>query len=456
MHFSSLIRASLVVSFASIGVPLVAAAQSANDSSLYVQAQQMVANGDAVAGRKLADSVAAAAPAGSPAFAEGLYWRATLASNARDSEHEYRQIIVDYPLSGRVADALLRIGQLESARGENAAALQHFQRLVLEHPLSPLRPEASYWVAKMYFDANDASHACVANADAVSNVRASNIELKNRIDFQQQRCRGVALATNAAPAPVSVPVDKAPPGAASKAPVAPKELARREAIENRDSIAKRASEKRVATAAEIKRVPETRKAPEIKQEIKPKAKPKSVATSEVASAAPAPVAAPVAPKPPAHIEPADTPVTLPPSSGGLVTRQPTKEEVDRALASAAHARPLKAPARAPARAPEPVTAKVPVNKRVAKAAKPHTPAVAESGEASPPSGGYAIQVAAFGTKAPATLLVAKLRGRGYTTYIDGASAPYRVRIGHFTTHSAAAAELARLKEKRIDGFVAER
>jgi cell division septation protein DedD len=53
-------------------------------------------------------------------------------------------------------------------------------------------------------------------------------------------------------------------------------------------------------------------------------------------------------------------------------------------------------------------------------------------------------------------LMAKLRGRGYNAYIDGTSAPYRVRIGHYPTHAAAAAALVRLKAKQIDGFVAER
>jgi cell division septation protein DedD len=475
MYFSRLVPASLVVSFAALSVPLTAGAQSAKDSALYVQAQQMVANGDAAAGRKLADSVAAVAPAGSPAFAEGLYWRATLAANARDSEQEYRQIIVDYPLSGRVPDALLRLGELEAARGENAAALQHFQRLVLEHPLSPLRPEASYWVAKMYFDANDAPHACVANADAVSSVRASNIELKNRIDFQQQRCRGVALATTAPPQPVAVPVDKAPPARASQPAVASKGLAKGDMTGTRDTITKRAPEKRVASSAEISRSPEIRKTPEVKPEgtpeFKPEVKPKRAAATEVASAvtatAPAGMPAPpTPPKPPAHVEPADTPATLPPASSGLVTRQPTQEEVDRALASSRQARLLRPTTPSPA----PVKANTVLNKRVskgatvkgtkpnsvAKRATPHEAEVARNSEATPPSGGYAIQVAAFGTRTPATLLVAKLRGRGYTAYIDGSSAPYRVRIGHYTTHSAAAAELAKLKAKRIDGFVAER
>lgn len=337
-----------------LALPIVAGAQSAKDSALYSQAQQMVANGDAAAGRRLADSVAAAAPAGSAAFAEGLYWRATLAANARDSEHAYRQIIVDYPLSGRVPDALLRIGQLESARGDNAAALQHFQRLVLEHPLSPLRAEASYWVAQMYFGANDATRACTANSDALANVQTSDVELKNRIDFQQQRCRGVALAQSSATVvPATAPVDREPPAESSK----------------------------VATQT--------------------------------------------------------------PEKKGVVSRSPTKEEVARALASA----------------------ETPKISRAAKVASPKlkkgtrvvsTETAAGVGESKPGSGAYAVQVAAFGAKAPANSLMAKLRGRGYDAYIDGASAPYRVRIGHYATYAAATAELAKLKAKRIDGFVAER
>src|SRR5665213_2659995 len=104
MHFSRDLNRSIIrfvrASAVCLALPAAVFAQSAKDSSLYARAQEMVANGDAVNGRKLVDSVAAAAPAGTPAFAEGLFWRATLASNARDSEHEYRQIIVDYPLSG--------------------------------------------------------------------------------------------------------------------------------------------------------------------------------------------------------------------------------------------------------------------------------------------------------------------------------------------------------------------
>ncbi|HEY5086714.1 MAG TPA: SPOR domain-containing protein [Gemmatimonadaceae bacterium] len=393
-----LIRALL----AGLALPVLAGAQSTRDSSLYLQAQQMVANGDAPGGRRLADSVGAAAPTGSPAYAEGLYWRAALAANARDSEQQYRQIIVDYPLSGRVPDALLRLGQLESARGENAAALQHFQRIVLEHPESSLHAEASYWVAHMYFDTNDATRACTANADALASVRPSNIELKNRIDFQQQRCSGVgvALTTNTAETPVTVPVKAAPTVEPPKATPTVEPPKATPAVEP-----PKVTPKREITARDTKDHSDTN-------------------AKRVVDA----------------VTPSDARST----GSGVVSRPPTEEEVARALASAKQ--PIASQA-----------LKTKTSKAASHVPSRHTSApVRVSDESTARGASYAVQVAAFGTKAPATLLVAKLRGRGYNAYIDGTSAPYRVRIGHYASHAEAAAELAELKAKQIDGFVAER
>lgn len=409
---SSLIKRGCIGAFQGLFVSLLVSglvgAQSAKDSSLYVRAQQMVANGDAANGRKLADSVATAAPAGSAAYAEGLFWRATVAANARDSEHYYRQIIVDYPLSGRVPDALLRIGQLEAARGENPAALQHFQRLVLEHPQSPLRADASYWVARMYFEANDASRACTANADALTSVGTSNVELKNRIDFQQQRCRGVALATSNASAPVVVPVKDVPTAAPAPAKAAAK-----------------AAPKTVAKVAS--------KAPEADRGDT------NANTNTNTNANTAPGASVAASRSNA-------------SGSSVVSRPPTDEEVARALASAEHpasARALKVGMpKAPAATK---TANEPTSASARNTAEP-------AGSSSPVRNvvSYAVQVAAFGVKSQADLLAAKLRGRGYKTYVDGTSAPYRVRVGRYPTHAAATEALAKLKAKHMDGFVVER
>ncbi|MGH2634467.1 MAG: tetratricopeptide repeat protein, partial [Tepidiformaceae bacterium] len=370
MHLNTALLISFVAGSAWLTTAGVADAQSAKDSALYVQAQQMVANGNAAAGRKLADSAANAAPTGTPAYAEGLYWRATLAANARDSEHEYRQIIVDYPLSGRVPDALLRIGQLESARGESAAALQHFQRLVLEHPQSPLRPEASYWVAQMYFDANDPSHACVANADAMKIVPASNVELKNRIDFQQQRCRGVTLATNAPAAPVSVPVNNVPTVKSVKPPVRP--------VPNVSATLKEVPVEVPATAP----APAPANAP-VKATAEHHDTSARRAKPVVAPSVPREVAsAPAVSAPAVSTAVSATPSASETNGSAVVSRPPTKEEVDRALASSAQSKLMKTPTAASKTA------------KTAKArATPATPTAAKEPNVS--NGGYAVQIAAF-------------------------------------------------------------
>lgn len=308
-------------------------AQTSRDSALYLKAQQMVSNGNAASGRSLVDSVLKAAPVGSVAYAEGLYWRATLAPSARDAENDYRHIVVDYPLSARVPDALLRMGELESARGDREAALQHFQRLVREHPESPLHPEASYWLARTYLDSNDLTRGCTANADALALVQPSNVELKNRIDFQQQRCRGFTVAQAAAP-------------------------------------------------------------------------PMPQQTS-----------------------------SMTPAVSEHTVSEATKTTVETTAKASTKATRAAAP---PAR-----------SSSLPRASKP---AAARSSSAT----SYSVQVAAFSSRTQADRLAAMLRRKGYASHVDGSRAPYRVRIGSYSTYGAAAAELKKLKAKQIDGFVAER
>ena len=322
-------------------VPVVRAQQS--DSAMYARAQQMVNNGDAPAGRALLDSLLNTISSDSPRYAEALYWRARLAPTANDAERDFRRIVVDYSLSPRVDDALLRMGQLEFMRGARDAALQHFQRLETEHPDSPLRSRASYWTARVYFERNDLQHACAANADALARAGAADVELRNQIDFQNQRCRGVVVAQSKAPSPKSSGV--------------------------------------------------------------------------VASATPAPVKTrrtPAASSAPSGDEP--KPAVVPPSSDDAAPP-----------GAVAPGEPVRAATGARSRAAAPSAV---------------------------PGGEFSVQVAAFYDRAQAFALADKLRGRGYATHVDGSVAPFRVRIGHYKTHGEAAAMLAKLKAKKIDGFVA--
>jgi TolA-binding protein len=102
--------------------------------AVFVRAQQMVTAGQDSAGRAVVDSVLRATTEGTPRYAEALFWRATLSKTAAAAERDYRRIAVEYPLSPRSQDALFRLAQLETTRGDRASARAHLTRIQREHP----------------------------------------------------------------------------------------------------------------------------------------------------------------------------------------------------------------------------------------------------------------------------------------------------------------------------------
>lgn len=186
-------------------MPALSQAQSGTDSVAYRRAQTLVNDGNATVGRAIVDSMIARAAPGSTAYAEGLYWRAVLSATASDAEMDYRRIVVDYPLSPRVEDALLRLAQLELARADYDGALQHLNRLTLEHPAGVTRARAGYWTARVLFEKNDVQRACAVNADALAQTNPNDVELRNQISFLNQRCAGVVMATSTPPVAPAAP-----------------------------------------------------------------------------------------------------------------------------------------------------------------------------------------------------------------------------------------------------------
>src|SRR4029078_5873960 len=195
--------------------PVVVPAQTTAVNPAYQRAQALVNDGNAAAGRAVVDSMIAVAAPGSNDYAEGVYWRAALAATAADAELDYRRVVVDYPSSPRVEDALIRLAQLEMARGNYDAALRHLNRLVTEHPDSPARGRAGYWTARALFDKNDMQGGCAATTDALARTSETDTELRNQITYLNQRCANLP-----APAPAPAPAAVAPsPAAPEPAPV---------------------------------------------------------------------------------------------------------------------------------------------------------------------------------------------------------------------------------------------
>ena len=200
----------------------VAGAQAASsaDSAAFARAQVLVSAGEGKEGRAVVDSMLARMPSGSPRYAEGLFWRATLASNALDAERDYRRIAVEYVLSPRVPAALTRLAQLELARGDRTLARQHLERLLNEYPPRAERASAWYWLGRIAFESGDANRGCVAIDSARALATTNDIELTNQIAGEARRCTTRANGSLAA-AGASTTVITSPQAAPANAPLPP-------------------------------------------------------------------------------------------------------------------------------------------------------------------------------------------------------------------------------------------
>ncbi|HYD54293.1 MAG TPA: SPOR domain-containing protein [Gemmatimonadaceae bacterium] len=196
--------------------PLALAAQAPRGDSVFARAERLVREGDGERGRELVDSVLTAAPAGSPVLAEALYWRAALAASTADAERDFRRLVVEFATHPRAESAMLRLAQLEFARGDRERALAHLQRFEREHPSSPQRAWASLLLGRLYLDQNELPRACIALGAARAAAPAEAVELRNQVEFYTPRCAGVdttRVASSGSRDSARAPVDSKSGGA---------------------------------------------------------------------------------------------------------------------------------------------------------------------------------------------------------------------------------------------------
>lgn len=253
----SLVRFTFWMLAATTALAGTSAAQSATPTdrppvpatdSLFRRAQRLVSEGDGAAGRALVDSLLRAAPDGSPAYGDALFWRGALAETAADAERDYRRVIVEYPLSPYADDALLSLAELEQARGDRTAAYQHLQRFVREHPMGPARARAGLAAARLAFEQRDLTRGCAMIADARLSA-GSDVELRNQIDYHGSRCSAVTTAAPSA-APATTPAARPPaipPATRSTQPSAPARTAAARPDTARSSATRGAATAPVAT-----------------------------------------------------------------------------------------------------------------------------------------------------------------------------------------------------------------
>ena len=175
----------------------VARAQGGATDSTLVRVQRLASNGNAAAGRALADSVLGTAKEGSPAYMEALFARASIAESADAARKDYLRIAMDYSISPRAEDSLLRLAQMEIARGDRTAAKQYLERLALEHPDGASRARGAYWLGRVLVDEGALVPACASLAEARARVTPSDVELANQITYYARPCAAVPRAADA-------------------------------------------------------------------------------------------------------------------------------------------------------------------------------------------------------------------------------------------------------------------
>ena len=115
---------------------------------------------------------------------------------------------MDYALSAWADDALLHLGQLDYAVGNTEAAVRQFDQLIRDYPGSPLMAQAGYWGARAAGDRRESALAC-RMADIGLAAGGDDIELRNQLEFQKQRCLGLgAVSAESARAAVADSVER--------------------------------------------------------------------------------------------------------------------------------------------------------------------------------------------------------------------------------------------------------
>lgn len=156
-----------------------------------VTAVRLAQDGLSDSARAVAGRILAATPPTDGLYPEALYTMGLLAATEPDRRVYLRRVVVDHPQSVWADDALLLLAQLDYASGNAGSTARQIDQLLRDYPASPLTPTAAFWGARAAADRRDAALACRL-ADAGLAAVDQDVELRNQLEFQKQRCQGIA------------------------------------------------------------------------------------------------------------------------------------------------------------------------------------------------------------------------------------------------------------------------
>ncbi len=200
---------------------------SAQDDPRLVAAVRLSQDGLSDSARAVAGRILAATLPTDSLYPEALYAMGRLAATEQDRRLYLRRVAVDYTQSAWADDALLQLAQLDYSSGNAAAAVRQLDQLLRDYPGSPLTAQAAFWGARAAGDRRESVLAC-RMADIGLAVVGDDIELRNQLDFQRQRCQGLgAMAAESARVALVDSVERARADSVARALADSTERARR-------------------------------------------------------------------------------------------------------------------------------------------------------------------------------------------------------------------------------------
>lgn len=187
MNPSRLLVAGLVLAVLGPSGPAVLSAQT--DPRL-VAAVKLARDGLSDSARSVVGRILASTAPTDSSYAEVLYTAGLLAATERDRRLAFRRVVVDYGQSPWADGALLNLAQLDYASGNPEGTVRQVEQLIRDYPESPLHAPAALWGSRAANDRRDPATGCRL-ADIGLAAVGSDVELRNQLEFQRQRCRSL-------------------------------------------------------------------------------------------------------------------------------------------------------------------------------------------------------------------------------------------------------------------------
>jgi len=197
---------------------LLASPAEGQDDPRLRDALRLAQEGASDSARVLVTRLLEATPPADTLYPQMLYTMGLISRSVAEMRRHYARVAVEHANSAWADDALYRLGLLDYAAGDQAAAVRQFERVRSDYPDSPLLPAAAEWAARSLFEQRKAPEACAWLALGLERT-GEDVELRNRLDFLNGRCApgamppaGAAPESTAAGPPAGAPGPTPAPG----------------------------------------------------------------------------------------------------------------------------------------------------------------------------------------------------------------------------------------------------